>query len=553
MSADSEPLVLEAVEATRHFMPRKSTGSWTIAALLGLCALALLPAFIGAVRGPAAGPVAAIGALLLATLAGTVFFVRRARDRGPVLSLTAQGVVSRQLPAAVAWESIDDVVLDRLVGSGTLHLQLRGAGTARIGVALLSARDQEAALGAIHARLAPLRAGAGQGEAPSLERVREAGAFAARLQALTPVPWALYAVMGLNAALWLAGLGAGWNALRPAPAQLFAWGANSASAVVVDGQWWRLLTSAFLHAGLLHLALNMLGLWGAGRQVCRWLGNGPFLLVYLGAALAGSALSLHAGAQHTISVGASGAVFGVLGALLVVVWRNRARLPLVLTRNLLLSQGLFVLYMLAQGFGRQGIDNAAHLGGLLAGAAMAALLVVQTDTGASRNQRRARLALAAGLAAALVVVLVATTPRPTVNHRVGFARQAALERALPKMRAAEVALQRDTQAHKAGTLSLVQFVDSMAQRHIPAYRAAGELLAAIQLPPNDPAAPAIADALQSVRLLTEMMELEVRRSRGASDRADIERQLALLSTEYKDVVARIQARTAAQKAASTPR
>lgn len=552
MPAESEPLVLEAVEATRHFMPRSSTSSWIVAGALGLCALVLLAAFIGTLRAPAAGPVAAVGALLLAVLAGVVFFVRRACDRGPVLSLTAQGVASRQLAEPAPWSGIDDVVLDRVARGGTLHLHVRGAGPQRIGLAMLSPRDQEAVLGAIHARLAPLRAQAGQGEAPSLQQAREADAFAARLDALTPLPWALYAVMAVNAAVWVAGLAAGMDALKPASAQLFAWGANSAAAVVVDGQWWRLLTSAFLHAGVLHLGLNMFALWEAGRQMCRWLGNGQFLLVYGGAALAGSALSLHAGSQQTVSVGASGAVFGVLGALVVVVWRHRAQLPLLLSQRLLMSQGLFIVFMLVQGFARQGIDNAAHLGGLLAGAAMACLLVAQTDDSATARQRRQRQGLAAAGVAALVLLLVLTAPRSGVNHRQGFARQAALERALPQMRAAEQALQRDTLAHKNGTLSETAFVDTLAQRHIPAYRAAGDQLAALRLPANDPAAPAIADALHSVRLLTEMMELEVRRARGASDRAGIARQLDVLSAEYKDVVARIQARTA-QKAASAPR
>lgn len=141
-------------------------------------------------------------------------------------------------------------------------------------------------------------------------------AFANRRRALARQPWVSYALVLLNVAVWLITLASG-AALMQAPAdKMLVWGGNAASEVQ-RGQWWRLLTAVFLHSGLMHLAANMVALLCAGPTVERVYGSHRFLLLYLGAGLAGSALSMHFSAQHATAVGASGAVFGVAGALLV--------------------------------------------------------------------------------------------------------------------------------------------------------------------------------------------------------------------------------------------
>lgn len=553
---DTVPLL--PPDEVRHFVPRKSGASWLIAFLLGLLALMLGFAFWGVLKGPAAQrtPLGTLvlPLLILACVTGIWLAIRRARNRLPVLSVTAQGIVSPQLAQPMAWRRLDDAVLVNTAGGAVLQLPLRtdAASTKkrsfwtwrkpsvpRIKLYLLKPADRQAALAAIHARLAQERTLAGLGEAPSVQQAREAAAIEQRLSALTPVPWALYLVVALNLGVWLLNLLDGLSAANPTPAQLFGWGANSASAVIQEAEYWRLLTATFLHGGWLHIALNMYALWASGRQVCRWFGNGQFLLIYLGSALAGSALSLHFSSQQAVSVGASGAVFGVLAAVVVAAWRQREHMAVLKSKHLLTSQGSFIIYALAQGFGKQGIDNAAHVGGLLAGALLAWLLVEQINEGATSGQRRRRQGLAVSLAAAVVLALVLSTPAPPINHRQLFATQTTLLRILPQMQAAEQALEKDAQASKDGQMTEAQLVEAMAQRHIPAYRAVGEALAPLSLPATDPMQPWLADLKQTNLVFTEMMQLQVLKAQGAPDPEAIDRQVAGLMAELKVVQLRM--------------
>ncbi len=145
-----------------------------------------------------------------------------------------------------------------------------------------------------------------------------------------------------------------------------AWGANFSPATQ-DGQWWRLGSAMFLHFGLLHLALNMLSLWDGGRLVERMYGPGRFLVLYGASGLAGNLASLVAHGNQAVSGGASGAIFGVYGALLSYLWLERHGLDRAEFRGLFWGAAAFT--GLAIGFGLlvTGIDNAAHGGGLLAG------------------------------------------------------------------------------------------------------------------------------------------------------------------------------------------
>lgn len=137
-------------------------------------------------------------------------------------------------------------------------------------------------------------------------------------------------------------------------------------SLVADGQWWRLLTSGFLHFGLLHLLANMYALWALGQAAESALGRWRFLAVYMIALLGGSAaVMLTAG--NAIGGGASAAVFGVMGGLIVLF--RRARVPagqLIAMLLLNLAIGLFILGP---------ISLIAHIGGLVVGAAATAALI----------------------------------------------------------------------------------------------------------------------------------------------------------------------------------
>ncbi len=166
---------------------------------------------------------------------------------------------------------------------------------------------------------------------------------------------------------------------------------------VSDGAYWQLLTSAFTHAQLLHIGFNMLALWVLGPQLELVLGRTRFLVVYLGSALAGSTLVYWASGVNTPTIGASGAIFGLMGALLVVSYKVRAN-----ASQLLVWIGLNFLITLV---GRSFISWQGHLGGFLGGVLLAALLVYAPR----RSRTHWQLAGVAAVGVVLVGLIVART------------------------------------------------------------------------------------------------------------------------------------------------
>lgn len=142
--------------------------------------------------------------------------------------------------------------------------------------------------------------------------------------------------------------------------------------LIGDGEYWRLFTAIFLHAGIWHLALNMFGLWIFGRMVESLFGHVRFGTIYLVAGLSGSVVSYLLN-HDSIAVGASGAVFGVLGGMTAFFMSQRQLLGSMAQRNI---SGLLMLagINLLMGFLLPGIDNWAHLGGLAGGVAIGRVL-----------------------------------------------------------------------------------------------------------------------------------------------------------------------------------
>ncbi|HBL30403.1 MAG TPA: rhomboid family intramembrane serine protease [Acidobacteria bacterium] len=147
---------------------------------------------------------------------------------------------------------------------------------------------------------------------------------------------------------------------------LLALGANHPESVLGAGQWWRLVASMFLHIGIVHLLLNGWALFQLGGLFESVMGSFALLLVYFVSGVAGSLASLWWMQPQGLSAGASGAIFGVLGALIGFLFRHRDRLTPAarsLLSQLLGWAGINVVF----GFITPGIDNAAHLGGCAAG------------------------------------------------------------------------------------------------------------------------------------------------------------------------------------------
>ncbi|MBK9444525.1 MAG: rhomboid family intramembrane serine protease [Comamonadaceae bacterium] len=218
------------------------------------------------------------------------------------------------------------------------------------------------------------------------------------------------AMVLINLAVFALMLMAGSGLWHSASGVPLAWGASFGPATQ-DGQWWRLLTAMFVHFGLVHLVLNMWALWDVGRLVERLLGPLRFALLYAGSGLIGNLLSLVVQGNQAVSGGASGAIFGLYGAMLVSLWRERAQVERREFRWVFGVAVVFALLTLGMGWLASGIDNAAHLGGLISGACLSSLLPRRWSPRSPALQRErglAALALVLGIAA-----LVTHIPEPT--------------------------------------------------------------------------------------------------------------------------------------------
>ena len=221
-------------------------------------------------------------------------------------------------------------------------------------------------------------------------------------------------LMACNIGVFIAMLAYGAGLWHTSNGVQLAWGANFGPATQ-DGQWWRLGSAMFLHFGVVHLALNMWALWDVGRLMEQLLGRWRFLLLYLASGVFGNLLSLVAQGNRAVSGGASGAVFALYGALLVFLWRERRQVDRGEFRWLFGAALVFTVVALVMGQVVTGIDNAAHVGGLIAGALLARVLAQPWATHSPRSHG------GRWLAAALLVsgtgVLLVRLPEP--SYRMG--------------------------------------------------------------------------------------------------------------------------------------
>jgi rhomboid protease GluP len=173
-------------------------------------------------------------------------------------------------------------------------------------------------------------------------------------------------IIAVNAVVFVGMVATGVSPTSPTPMDLFKWGADFGPATVIGGQWWRLISSAFLHVGFLHIALNMYVLWRAGALAERLFGRAAFLALYLFAAVGGSLASL-LWSPFSVTAGASGAIFGVYGALFALSRVARDAWPSEAVAGLQKGAVGFVLYNVMFGMAMPNVSNSAHLGGLATG------------------------------------------------------------------------------------------------------------------------------------------------------------------------------------------
>jgi len=220
-------------------------------------------------------------------------------------------------------------------------------------------------------------------------------------------PVVTFGLLAVNAVLLLveaARSGGAAGLLNPSSPALCQLGALNSAAIAESGQYWRLLTVMVLHAGIIHFALNSYALYAFGPQLEYVLGPLRYLALYVGAGFVGSAASFAIG-RTVLGVGASGAIFGMLGALVAFFFRRRRAIGGAPLQNLLfiVAINLFLATRIPN------IDNLAHIGGFVGGLVGMALL----DAVPARNRQLQVLALAAPFLLGLVLTVYGVASFPT--------------------------------------------------------------------------------------------------------------------------------------------
>jgi membrane associated rhomboid family serine protease len=246
---------------------------------------------------------------------------------------------------------------------------------------------------------------AGSLSVPGEEKPQQTGdvtTFRSLLAESTPRFFVTPIILALNVAIFGAMVLSGVSLVSPQLEHLLDWGA-SFGPLILSGEWWRLFSAMFVHIGILHLALNMQCLWRLGNLAERLFGNWPFLVLYVLSGLGGGVASVwwH---PDIVSAGASGAIFGLAGGLVVFLYRGRLPVPQKVIQPTLTSTLFFIAYNLLYGFAQSGIDNIAHLGGLLTGAAIGGLLVRSLP----RTETRLRLGRFLGITGTMLLLLLGT-------------------------------------------------------------------------------------------------------------------------------------------------
>ena len=283
-------------------------------------------------------------------------------------------------------------------------------------------------------------------------------------------------LIALNTLVFLIMVLQGVAVVSPTADSVLKWGADY-GPLTLHGQWWRMVVSTFLHFGVIHLLFNMFVLFNIGLFMESLTGRVPFVVLYLVCGLGGSAASLwwH---PSVVSAGASGAIFGLYGALLGFLARHHGAIPAESLASLRKGALTFIGYNLLFGL-RPGVDMAAHVGGLATGFVLGLFLIEQPSVSMSSslsdkaipapgNEPRPasnwRVQVAVALGLALIVVPMVALPK-TDDYLAEYKRLAAME---------EKGLERFNGALKqfqAGQITREQYADILEKEILPPWRA----------------------------------------------------------------------------------
>ncbi len=340
----------------------------------------------------------------------------------------------------------------------------------------------------------------------------ERASFNSTLTALGTQSVIVLALVLVNCAVFVCTVYAGAGLFEVDGRILVQWGTNYGPRTL-DGESWRLLTATFLHFGLLHIALNMWALWGLGQLTEKLYGSASFLVMYVFAGLSGSLASLY-WHPDVNSAGASGAIFGVLGGLFAFMVHPKTRVPASIAVGHRNSALVFIFYNLANGFAYAGIDNAAHIGGLLGGFAIGWVPARPVSIDARRDPLP-RLAFSTLLGA---VVLVALSwplyhPDSAVVAERKFRQQFEL---FAEDESEAIAAQRTLDGLESSKkITDAEWARRVSAEMIPAWQAAEDRIKSVELPAESrlfPLRSDLLDYLEQTRLALGLLSDAVRDS-----------------------------------------
>ncbi len=348
-------------------------------------------------------------------------------------------------------------------------------------------------------------------------------------------------LIALNVLVYLLMVFRGVSAFNPAADSVLKWGADY-GPLTLHGQWWRMLVSTFLHFGMIHLLFNMYVLFSIGLFMESLAGRVPFVVLYLVCGLGGSAASL-AWHPSVVSAGASGAIFGLYGALLGFLLRHRGWIPAESLASLRKGALTFIGYNLLFGH-RPGVDMSAHLGGLATGFLLGLFLIEPTSLPTfssssssaglnvpSRELTPAsnwRVPAAVAIGLVLIAIPMIALPKPD-DYLAAYQRLAAMEEKDIELFNASM------KQWQANQITSPQYADTLEKQILPPWRAEREAMQKLKVPHDQAATKRLLDEYlidreQSWQLTADGLRAhdEDMLKRGAQKEAEAEKVAAQL-------------------------
>ena len=291
-----------------------------------------------------------------------------------------------------------------------------------------------------------------------------------------PVPVITIALIALNVVVFAVTLALGASAWQPSPEQMIDFGGNVAGLTLGDEPW-RLCTAMFLHYGVLHVAMNMLGLWSGGFLAERMYGRAGYAALYLLSGLGGGLTTMwHK--HDVVAAGASGAIFGVFGAIGAYLLVHRERLDPTALRKQVKGLLFFMGFNLLYGLSEPTIDMSAHLGGLVAGFVVGLAL----EWRGPRSLARVAVVTVLGLAA--LAAAIATRSAPAMPPAPAPPVMIDAYREYDRIQAWTTDRYNATiDEGRAGTATDAEVIDRLEHELLPPWRALKTRLASLPPPP----------------------------------------------------------------------